>query len=155
MESNPQRVGLEPAPLFDDRQPSMFLFSLSFVASYLILLLVVGSVIEHYQLERSSFLSASVIPFAAVSPAWLFVRRYHRLFSSAERRRLTAFSVLWILAFESLILTPNRGALDGLSGGAIVGVIAFTGGFSLLFVWLSYRFAAQRFMQKRIDATAA
>ena len=144
---------IEPAAgLADTATPiSLWRYVALFAVIFYVGAVILGSVVEYFDLKRGSSLGNGLIFAAAIVVGNRFVNRNKRLFYPREANRLMLFCLLAILPLEVIALIGNPDILEKLSFRVALIALPFTVGLNALSVWIAYRFFARSTMLRRLN----
>lgn len=101
-----------------------------------------------------SYLGHVLVIAGVLLTGWLFAKRYRRLFSPEEKRRLIAYCICWAFLLEGAAIAGHLELLS-LPLPFLFAALAFGFGVDALIVWLSFRYAVRKVMVRYVPAPAA
>ena len=105
--------------------------------------------------KRAGVVGTSLIFVGAVTAiSWLFVRKYRRHFTSAERSKLIGICVGWAVLLESggLLYAVSAGLVDSARVGVLMFAASFAFAIDTFFLWVGFSFTSRRFIAKYLEA---
>ena len=129
---------------------SLWKYVVLFALIFYVGAIVLGTVVEYFELKRSSSLGNVLIFFSAMIVGDRFVHRHRRLFYAREAHRLMLYCLLAILPLEAIALIGNPELLEKLSVAVAFIALPMTVGLNVLSVWIAYRFLARTSMLRKL-----
>ena len=135
----------------------MFLYSLLFAAVYFggVTAFALWTMTRPDSEEHHAASVGHALIFVGASlSAWIFARRYKRLFTVSETWRVIAFCIGWVYVLEAVAFrTHIDDIFSRLSAFALFGVLVYSLGLDAFLVWLAFRIG-RRAMTKYLEKQA-
>ena len=128
----------------------MWRYSLLFAAAHFPLAMVSGLLILTTHTSPNAGIAVVVVFLAAYLVGWQFVNRHKHLFSAAERRRLIAQCLLYLVLYD-LLMNWGTPQVAAFSPNRLIFWFVFTTALNWVVLWVAFRYPVQKMMQKRLD----